>query len=974
MTDLPPTSDPTSLPERIFLGWDTPALPEAARILAERHAGSAGLDLRRVVVVTPGARAGRRLGELLLDQAEARRLPLTPPMTVTIGHLPELLYRPQRRLVDATTSRHLFAGALQAVDAELLKAVFPSLPGRLSGWMALAAVVQRLHRETGAEDLDFRGIGRAIRSGFPYDDSPRWEVLARVQDRYRELLERWGLGDPDRERKRALEEKRLASPGEVWLVGVVEVPRLLRRMVEALPGTVRALIHAPVEIQDRFDSLGCVRPVSWESVHLPLDEGKIRVVRRPPDQADVVVDVLHGFGGRFAAEEVVVGVPDPEVVPYLERALATVEVPHRFAGGTRLEDTGPVRLLQALAEYLDGRSYPAFAALIRHPDLHELVEGAENQVEVTGALTTVDRFQSEHLQASLEGSIPGDDKYARRIRNLVRHVERTAALSSLSGTRSISRWMPDVLEVLVRVYGNRPLDQGIRTDRQLLGSAGGIKDAASRLATLPAGLDAEVTASEAVALLLAELRGEAIPPDPEEHAVELLGWLELPLDDAPAVVLTGVNDRRIPEALGGDPFLPGALRSHLGISDDTARYARDAYLLSGLIHSREQVHLVAGRVSAGGDPLRLSRLLFAAPDQEVAMRVRRFLEDDGGTGEASGGNGLEGTGRDTEGAVGGQVPGAPSGSRFRSPPEDPILVSEPPDRIRVTDFGLLLNDPFRYALTRLLDLSPLDDDAREMDGRSFGNLAHTVLERFGRSEEAASDDAEVVDGKLGRLLKAAVRETFGQRPVPAVRVQTEQLRARLRAFARWQAEWVSDGWRVVGVEMQAGPGIPFIVDGEPILLRGKIDRIDRNADTGEWAVFDYKTGDGARTPEEVHRRGRGLNKEWVDLQLPLYRLLLAGILGDDGRPVVPEVARKRIRLGYILLPKNLEGVGAVLAEWTEADLEEAEEVARGVVRRLRTGEFRYDPGTRSFRDDPLDALLGRMELPLATEGEEGGEE
>ena len=74
-----------------------------------------------------------------------------------------------------------------------------------------------------------------------------------------------------------------------------------------------------------------------------------------------------------------------------------------------------------------------------------------------------------------------------------------------------------------------------------------------------------------------------------------------------------------------------------------------------------------------------------------------------------------------------------------------------------------------------------------------------------------------------------------------------------------------------------------------------------------------------------------------------------------------------------LLPKILEEVGAAVAEWTEAELQEAEEVAREVVRRLRRGEFWYRPETLSYRHDPLDALLGRMELPLAT-AEEGLEE
>lgn len=973
MTGVPPSSPV----QRIFLGWDGPALPEAAKRMGEAYAGAEGLDLRRVVVVTPAARAGRRLGELLLDEAEARGVPLTPPKTVTIGRFPELLYQATTLPADSTTARHAFAQALKSVNPGVLNTVFPTLPQSMSGWMALAGLVDTLHREIGAEGLGFQEVGQAFRRGFPYDDSARWEVLAGVQDAYLEILKDAGLGDRNRERRRALDGGGLASPGDVWLVGVVELPRVVRGMLKALPGPIRALIHAPEEIQDRFDTLGCVVPSQWETVHIPLDDGMIRVAQRPPDQADVVAGILHGFGQRFAAEEVVVGVPDPELVPYVERGLSMVGVSHRFAGGTRLEDTGPVRLLQALGEYLNGRPYTAFGALTRHPDLHPLLESMPKEEgddeEVTGALTTADRFQSEHLQASVEGHLPGADKYARRMRTLVAHLEKELSLEGLTGKRRLSEWMPEILEILVRVYGGQPLDLGNRRVRQGVEALTRIKAGAARLAVLPRVLDLEVEGSDAVTLLLAELRGEAIPPDPEEHAVELLGWLELPLDDAPAVILTGVNDRHIPEALGADPFLPGALRSHLEIPDDGARYARDAYLLSALTHSREELHLVAGRLSAAGDPLRPSRLLFAAPDEEVARRVRRYLDDDEGGALAESGASVE-VGPD--GGVANPTQPTPSAtkSRFVSPPQNPLPALDSLTRIRVTDFSSYLADPYTFALTRILNLGPLDDDAREMDGMTFGNLAHKVLERFGVSEEAASTDPGVVEKKLERLLEGAVHEEFGRRPVPTVRVQTEQLRARLRRFARWQAGWAQEGWRVVCIEQQPEPGVPFDVDGETILLRGKIDRIDHNPETGEWAIFDYKTGEGGSDPEKAHRKGRGEKKEWVDLQLPLYRLLLAGVLKEDGTPVVPEAEQGKVKLGYILLPKKLDGVGAAQAEWTESELAEAEETARRVVRELRTEEFSYDPTTKSFRDDPFDALLGRKELPQAPdEEEEGGE-
>ena len=69
-------------------------------------------------------------------------------------------------------------------------------------------------------------------------------------------------------------------------------------------------------------------------------------------------------------------------------------------------------------------------------------------------------------------------------------------------------------------------------------------------------------------------------------AIDLLGWLELLWEDAPHLVVTGLNDGRLPETVAGDPFLPEALRARLGLKTNEARFARDAYLLAALTACR----------------------------------------------------------------------------------------------------------------------------------------------------------------------------------------------------------------------------------------------------------------------------------------------------------------------------------------------------------------------------------------------------
>jgi len=146
--------------------------------------------------------------------------------------------------------------------------------------------------------------------------------------------------------------------------------------------------------------------------------------------------------------------------------------------------------------------------------------------------------------------------------------------------------------------------------------------------------------------------------------------------------------------------------------------------------------------------------------------------------------------------------------------------------------------------------------------------------------------------------------------------------------------------------------------------------VDHNPDTGEWAVFDYKTSDAGDDPEKVHRKGRK-EKEWQDLQLPLYHWLVTRIPGPDGAPVVPPDPEPLIRLGYILLPRDLEKVGDAMADWDAEELSGGVERARELLRELARGPVRFDPAYRPrYPDEQVEALVGRSVLVTGDDPEE----
>jgi len=132
--------------------------------------------------------------------------------------------------------------------------------------------------------------------------------------------------------------------------------------------------------------------------------------------------------------------------------------------------------------------------------------------------------------------------------------------------------------------------------------------------------------------------------------------------------------------------------------------------------------------------------------------------------------------------------------------------------------------------------------------------------------------------------------------------------------------------------------------------------------TGQRIVFDYKTSDRVDPPDKTHRK----KTEWVDLQLPLYRHLVAA-LGIDGP----------VELAYIALPKDVAKVGELIAEWTPAELDEADETARRVVRAIRRGLFwpPTDPPPAFFDEFAAICQDGQFGTALADEeGDDNGED
>lgn len=132
------------------------------------------------------------------------------------------------------------------------------------------------------------------------------------------------------------------------------------------------------------------------------------------------------------------------------------------------------------------------------------------------------------------------------------------------------------------------------------------------------------------------------------------------------------------------------------------------------------------------------------------------------------------------------------------------------------------------------------------------------------------------------------------------------------------------------------------VDSVGFTITGRIDRIDVHEGTGEFQLLDYKSSDSPKSPEKSHRS----KDQWTNLQLPLYRHLAREIGSLDGE----------LKLGFFVLPKDVSKIDVMEAQWSESELEQADETARNVVRALRERKYWPPAEWSSSWEDPLAAI------------------
>ncbi|MBU6182817.1 MAG: PD-(D/E)XK nuclease family protein [Verrucomicrobia bacterium] len=907
----------------IFLGKPGALASQVAEVLLRENRK----DLSRVEVWIPTAGAGRRVRRALAEEGV-----LSPRFTQPMRAL-----LPDGVAVAEPFEREAaWALALKRADGNFLEPLFSSVSletdsARLRCGGVLCGLCDLL-AEAGLSPA------HAEVAEVCAGDSARWEVLGRLYDCYLAALKDCGLVDPNE--ARFAEIARPSRGGELRRLVVACVPDLplaAQRYAEALESLgveVQVLVWFPDGLEGGFDSWGRPLADEWAKCRIAAQPDQITVTRSPEDEARLALDFATSSknpgdyavvladpkpGSAFRSEVEFRGgvafLPEGSRLDLTEAGVIALEWP-------RFQSSGDLRVLRRLLEL------PRFNRVVR----------AGSGLRDGGILAACDfligeAVLSDFRQATAFAAVdfdPSADKLGRR--------SQSRLLVELLG--AILKW--DVPELLGKAW--RSGGEGLEAAREVAALYGAIS--ASPLSGDGGVLEHAFARA---------IKAGRVFESSESGNVELPGWLEAPWLEASRLAVCGCTEGSLPSVVNGHPFLPDSKRRALGLADNAARFARDAYLLQCLLIARPapDFRCSFSRFDSDGSPALPSSLFLRCEQDALPERVLQLFADLPGAGNR---------------------PRRGNTWKWRLPEN----LCRKVEKISPTDFAQYLACPFRFYLRRPLWLDALNPDAREMDPKRFGTLVHNALEKFGLEAPHEPDPEKIERFVLGNLDEMA-GSLFGPSPAPAVRVQIEAAKVRLKGFARIQAEQFAVGWRIVSVErkLEVEEGLSI----GPLKLSGKIDRIERNDQTGAWRILDYKTRSKADPPAKKHFGPRlapewlpaaelevpigkrTYKKRWADLQLPLYRKILSHWHGSEigGAPIVT---------AYFALPAD-PGDAAVLefTELDEAAIASATECAEAVSALIHKGVFWPPQAQKSSWDDPFGGLFlhGKPEDCIAPE-------
>ena len=911
------------MPTTTLLDWNAALLPQLTERLLSFSRGPV-LDLGSLLVVVPTSQSGRRLRESLALQMADQGRGLLPPQIVT----PDLLLTEALRTGDQDIANDAQCTAawvevLAQINFDHFQSLFPLPPEPSLRWqLGMANRLMQLRNELGEEGLSLEEAAK--RAAEHAVESERWNQLARLEALYLDQLRSRQVRDPKQARREAARSYRV--PTDIQRIILAASP-------DPQPLPLQALQHIepqiPIEVwlyadnPELFDEWGRPLTEMWQARALKLEDWDCRLStqRDFKQTAQQVAELATGA----EPESVLIGLTHAELNPVVADRFRAAGSPCYDPEGEPLNHGSVGRLAECLCELAAANSptIHQLRSLLQHPDLFAWLDSKATQSALLIQLDTIfEKHLSADLNSMLQFTSGGEDTIA-----LQQTLQQIQSLRQQLKGKQLSLSLATVLQA---IYAAHPLSQRTEDAIPFAEAAKAIRKQLEQVAATEATFK-QLPQDFSRCILTQALKSSKVYPDRPTNAHDLLGWLELLWNDAPHLILAGMNEGNVPESIVGDAFLPENMRQALGLRTNAQRFARDAYLIEALCRRRSdqrgRIDILVPQRAADASPLKPSRLLFLGPPTSLLPRTRALF---------------------SEGSED-QAKTSHSSPWILSPPQGIAL----PKRLSVSALKNYLECPFRFFLRHILHMRPVDVRSRELTPASFGNLVHDTLDRLSHEQLAAAKSPADLIKTLHAIAERLIQHRYGRQLSFALRIQKEAVLHRLNAFAEHQIEDIRTNGSIHILETES----QFEIEIAGMPIRGRIDRIDRRG--AHLELIDYKTADSAKTPQEAHLKPvakkappahlpeaaffeyEGKSYRWIDLQLPLY--MLSHKQSSDTRP----------SLAYFNLAKTLDKSG--LCRWDSFSLDHldsARNCAESIINQIKAGIFwPPNPDVREDYDD-----------------------
>ncbi len=901
-------------PNRIFIGWETPlAEAVAATILATNPAKDGLRDLGHHLVIAPSAFAGRLIQEAFAKQAGALLMPRITTPHHFLSQKPEPTDEPDQDAGDETASKEAMLLAWVEVltlqldrSAREYEALFTAKqkgPFEPEGAIAFGQDLMKLRDELNASatGLSFGEVADIIANSPKQDGTEtrakRWQALAKLESLYLSQLKANGFTDHNLHRLKVAKSTALpAGIKTVWLACVIDPQPLLETALRnrLSKAQVNVLIAAD-ERSDaaKFNEWGRPMEDAWSKGDgSPWNDfaSTVHVVRKPEDGLDLLsllLQTYHTAAGNLDTRGRLAIVPcDRETHPALitkslhalgrgEDETPLIKTANPL--GRRHRDHGIHHAMRVLLDFVDDTSFANLRRCALHPQVATHLGLTKVETEKNGEKSALGWHGMQRLLDAISSATPPQAlaetiKFAEAqpVDDAIESHEKIRNQQIRNGVAVLNLALAKVEDLRAANWqqlGSRLLSLAtpFGDDAKAPAEAKFTEDVVDAIEGILEGLtpskpEQSLGATDVIRLALNAAGNKSFRGDMDRHAVNLPGWMEIPWEPVPHMIIFGMTDELVPGSKHAHPFLPGSLRATLGLSTGTREFANAAYTLELVRRLRAKngrLDIIVPRLNAQNEGLRPSRLLLLSPEKE---------------GDTLLGNGKS-PGRLDHLLDEPEVPRAePIWSVSAHLKLDPTLTIQTGDQhaqekmarlrqtISATAFKTYLEDPSQFWMKHALGMSESKHGEMELDAAGFGTMTHAAVEAFGEDKEARElADADKIAKILEGHLDAHFKERFGSNPGSALLLQKGIALSRLRRIAQAQAQLYAEGWRILATEGELPSGQNLEKDGliAGFTLRGRFDRLDYNITPGpdgrkRYRVYDYKTFARADKPKKRH--------------------------------------------------------------------------------------------------------------------------